>query len=79
MRHQSSSSISSAAVSHIDYSFDGDWGNDTFWGVNAPYDYFEQHLRARRTLAQDLRYIGDEGERLFGAVGADGPPPEAEG
>ncbi|MGH8252431.1 MAG: TonB-dependent receptor, partial [Steroidobacteraceae bacterium] len=48
-------SVSSAAVSHIDYSFDGDWGNDDFWGTNAPYDYFEQHLRTRRTLAQDLR------------------------
>ncbi len=61
-------SISSAAVSHIDYSFDGDWGNDTFWGVNAPYDYFEQHLRTRRTLAQDLRYIGDDTQRLFGRL-----------
>jgi outer membrane receptor protein involved in Fe transport len=61
-------SISSAAVSHIDYSFDGDWGNDTFWGVNAPYDYFEQHLRTRRTLAQDLRYIGDDSQRLFGRL-----------
>jgi outer membrane receptor protein involved in Fe transport len=59
-------SISSAAVSHIDYSFDGDWGNDIFWGV--PYDYFEQHLRARRTLAQDLRYIGGDGLRLFGRL-----------
>jgi outer membrane receptor protein involved in Fe transport len=62
-------SISSAAVSHIDYSFDGDWGNDIFWGVNnQPYDYFEQHLRARRTLAQDLRYVGDEAQRLFGRL-----------
>jgi iron complex outermembrane recepter protein len=61
-------SISSAAVSHIDYSFDGDWGNDSFWGVNAPYDYFEQHLRARRTLAQDLRYIGDDTQLLFGRL-----------
>ena len=57
-------SISSAAVSHIDYSFDGDWGNDTFWGSNAPYDYFEQHLRQRRTLAQDLRFEGDAGSLL---------------
>src|SRR5450631_879886 len=34
-------SISSAASSAIVYSFDGDWGNDTLWGPNAPYDYFQ--------------------------------------
>lgn len=51
-------SVSSGADSRSDYSFDGDWGNDAWWGVNAPYDYFEQHLRTRRTLAEDLRYIG---------------------
>jgi iron complex outermembrane recepter protein len=61
-------SVSSAAVSHIDYSFDGDWGNDVFWGANAPYDYFEQHLRTRRTLAQDLRYIGGPSQLLFGLL-----------
>ena len=52
-------SITSAADSDIDYSFDGDWGNDTFWGASAPYDYFEGHQRTRQTLAQDLRYVGD--------------------
>ena len=52
-------SITSAADSHIDYSFDGDWGNDGYWGASAPYDYFEGHQRTRRTLAQDLRFIGD--------------------
>lgn len=61
-------SVSSAAVSHIDYSFDGDWGNDVFWGASAPYDYFEQHLRTRRTLAQDLRYIGGDSQLLFGRL-----------
>ena len=39
------------------YSFDGDWGNDAAWGVNAPYDYFERFDRERRTLSQDLRLI----------------------
>ncbi len=51
-------SISSAADSHIDYSFDGDWGNDTYWGASAPYDYFESHQRTRQTFAEDLRYLG---------------------
>ncbi len=51
-------SITSAADSDIDYSFDGDWGNDPYWGASAPYDYFEGHQRTRQTLAQDLRYVG---------------------
>jgi len=57
-------SVSSAADSHAVYSFDADWGNDAYWGVNGPYDYFEQHVRARRTLAEDLRYSADA--PLFG-------------
>jgi outer membrane receptor protein involved in Fe transport len=52
-------SVTSAANSDIDYSFDGDWGNDPYWGANAPYDYFERHQRTRQTLAQDLRYVGE--------------------
>ncbi|HLQ13439.1 MAG TPA: TonB-dependent receptor [Steroidobacteraceae bacterium] len=66
--HGSLVSVSSAAVSHIDYSFDGDWGNDTYWGVNAPYDYFEEHRRVRRTQAQDLRFIGDEAQQWLGRL-----------
>ncbi len=52
-------SISSAAHSAIEYSFDGDWGNDPFWGSSAPYDYFEGHQRSRETFAQDLRLVGN--------------------
>ena len=52
-------SISSGASSDIEYSFDGDWANDPYWGASAPYDYFEGHSRTRRTLAQDLRFLGD--------------------
>lgn len=61
-------SVSSAAVSHIIFSFDGDWGNDSYWGASAPYDYFEEHRRARRTLAQDLRFIGDAAQLWFGRL-----------
>ena len=60
--------ISSAADSDIEYSFDGDWGNDIYWGANAPYDYFEGHSRTRRTLAQDLRFIGNGRTVAYGQL-----------
>jgi outer membrane receptor protein involved in Fe transport len=62
-------SVSSAADSHIVYSFDADWGNDTFWAAccgYSPYDYFDQDRRLRRTVAEDLRLIGDADQLLFG-------------
>lgn len=42
------------------YSFDGDWGNDPYWGEYAPYDYFSRYGRERRTLTQDLRLTGGD-------------------
>jgi len=50
-------SRSSAGVSRSVYSFDGDWGNDEAWGVNAPYDYFQRFDRERSTLSEDLRLV----------------------
>jgi hypothetical protein len=61
-------SITSAADSDIDYSFDGDWGNDSYWGASAPYDYFEGHQRTRQTLAQDLRYLGQGAALTIGQL-----------
>ena len=64
-------SVSSAASSHIVYSYDADWGNDPFWAAccgYSPYDYFEQDRRTRRTLAEDLRLIGDADHMLPGAL-----------
>ncbi len=52
-------STSAYADSDIVYSFDGDWGNDTYWGEFAPYDYFSSYARERRTLSQDLRLVSD--------------------
>jgi outer membrane receptor protein involved in Fe transport len=46
-------SITAYADSDIDYGFDGDWGNDAFWGV--PYDFTTHIQRDRRTFTQDLR------------------------
>jgi outer membrane receptor protein involved in Fe transport len=64
-------SVSSSAQSHIVYSFDADWGNDAFWAAccgYSPYDYFEQDRRLRRTIAEDLRFIGDADHMLLGRV-----------
>ncbi|HWG70714.1 MAG TPA: TonB-dependent receptor plug domain-containing protein [Steroidobacteraceae bacterium] len=61
-------SVTSAADSNILYSFDGDWGNDALWGQYAPYDYFQSDHRRRRTLAEDLRLIGDPSRALFGRI-----------
>ncbi len=61
-------SVTSSANSKILYSFDGDWGNDSFWGQYAPYDYFQSDHRTRRTLAEDVRLIGDRSRPLFGRL-----------
>ena len=50
-------STSAAAESDSDYSFDGDWGNDPYWGEFAPYDYYTSFARRRRTLSEDLRLV----------------------
>ncbi len=54
-------SITSFADSDIDYRFDGDWGNDAFWGANAPYDFTSATLRERNTLTQDVRLLSPAG------------------
>ncbi len=61
-------STTSAADSSIDYSFDGDWGNDGLWGPYAPYDWYQDDERRRRTLAEDLRFTAAPGLALFGRV-----------
>jgi iron complex outermembrane recepter protein len=50
-------STSAYADSDIDYSFDGDWGNDPYWGEFAPYDYYTSYQRRRRTFSEDLRLV----------------------
>lgn len=53
-------SVTSYAHSDIDFRFDGDWGNDAFWGANAPYDFTSGILRERSTLTQDVRILSAE-------------------
>lgn len=54
-------SVSAYAWSDSVYSFDGDWGNDAYWGEFAPYDYFSRYARERSTLSQDLRIESNPG------------------
>lgn len=59
-------SATAYADSDIVYSFDGDWGNDPYWGEFAPYDYFSRYQRERRTLSQDLRLVSERTAREDG-------------
>jgi len=64
-------SVTSAAYSAIEYSFDGDWGNDALWASLSsyvPYDYYQADHRVRRTLAEDLRLVGDPTREIFGRL-----------
>jgi iron complex outermembrane recepter protein len=61
-------SVTSTADSDIVYSYDADWGNDSYWGIYAPYDYFQSDQRTRRTVAEDLRFTADPSRALWGRV-----------
>jgi iron complex outermembrane receptor protein len=56
-------SVTTYADSDIVVSFDGDWGNDAFWGV--PYDFTSATDRKRRTWSQELRLLSRPGEEIF--------------
>ena len=61
LRRYTVRSVSAYAWSDSVYSFDGDWGNDAYWGEFAPYDYFSRYARERSTLSQDFRVESDLG------------------
>ena len=63
-------STSTMADSAIRYSFDGDWGNEPFWGVYAPYDFYERTLRSRRTWSQELRAASTNTQGVRWVAGA---------
>jgi outer membrane receptor for ferrienterochelin and colicin len=53
-------SITSYMSADIEYSFDGDWGNDDYWGEFAPYDFTSSSLRERTHISQEFRFIGEQ-------------------
>ena len=56
------------ADSSLVNSFDGDWGNNPFWGSYAPYRFFFHNQRNRRTASEDLRFTSKPGQELGGRV-----------
>lgn len=56
-------SITTIADSDIEVSFDGDWGNDAYWGV--PYDFTSATARRRDTWSQELRWLSAPGGEMF--------------
>lgn len=53
-------SISTYMRTKVANSFDGDWGNNPFWEPYAPYDYFSDSNRTRRSATQELRLTSQD-------------------
>ena len=53
-------SISGAANTDAQFSFDADWGNPAYWAPYV-YDYVTSNQRTRRTYNQELRFLGKPG------------------
>jgi len=58
-------SITSHTDSEIQYFFDGDWGNDVYWGEFAPYDFTSNNDRQRDNLTQEFRLVSKPENRWF--------------
>lgn len=57
-------SITTAADSDIDFSFDADWGNPAAW-TPFTYDFISSSRRDRRTVSQEFRLASGPDGRLF--------------
>ena len=58
-------STTTVADSDIIYSFDGDWGNDAYWGEYSPYDFTSDTRRQRNTWSQELRLVSKPEAQIF--------------
>ncbi len=68
-------SVTSLLHSDQTYSYDGDWGNNSFWSPFDPYDYFSRTNRGRHSFSQELRIKNEpenyiHGESLRWVTGA---------
>ena len=57
-------SITGYASSDVQFSFDGDWGDEAYWSPYV-YDYIYSDLRKRDSLTQEFRLLSSPGGRLF--------------
>ena len=57
-------SITAAADSDVEFSFDADWGNDDSWAP-VTYDFVSLSDRKRRTISQEFRLASTEDGRIF--------------
>jgi outer membrane receptor protein involved in Fe transport len=63
-------SLSSYYTYDLDYSFDGDWGNNEYWGEFIPYDFFSATNRKRDVFGQNIEWdysISDRDRFKLGA------------
>ncbi|MEO8314822.1 MAG: TonB-dependent receptor plug domain-containing protein [Pseudomonadota bacterium] len=51
-------SVSTILDADMDYSFDGDWVDDTYWGADDAQDFTEVIGRKRRNISQEFRLRG---------------------
>jgi len=58
-------SITAHTNADITYFFDGDWGNNDYWGEYAPYEYALNNDRKRRHSSQEIRLLSNPDSRLF--------------
>lgn len=49
--------ITTYADTDAEHSFDGDWGNDNYWGLNGPYDFTSATFRDRKNNTQEFRLL----------------------
>lgn len=57
-------SITGYASSDVNFSFDGEWGDEAYWSPYG-YDYIYSDLRKRDSLTQEFRLLSSPGGRLF--------------
>jgi len=58
-------SITAITDADITYFFDGDWGNNEYWGEYAPYEYALNNDRERRHTTQEFRLLSNQDSRVF--------------
>lgn len=59
-------SVTSLSKNDMHYSYDGDWGNNMFWGEFAPYDYFSDTYRDRHVISQEIRLHSNDENYIHG-------------